>query len=249
LIRQFVAAVSFLTRIPVPPAEQTVQELGRSARWFPLVGLALGGFYAGAAWLLAPHLPALVVAVLLAGMDAVITGALHLDGLADMADGFGAGRTREDVLRIMRDHAVGSYGSAALIILLLLKVACLSQLIANKRYLWILLVAPALSRWAIVLMMQLAPYARQTTTEIGSGALSTHIRRTELVIASATCIALPFAFGLVRTLACWGVAAGTTLVMTAYCRRRIGGVTGDTLGANTVIAEALQFLMALGMSR
>ena len=81
--------------------------------WFPLVGALLGAIYSLAAALLKGHLPASVIAVLIVLLDALLTGALHFDGLADTADGFGGGATREDILRIMRDHAIGTYGGVA----------------------------------------------------------------------------------------------------------------------------------------
>jgi len=238
--------VAFLTRIPVPASiHSDLAALGRSARWFPLVGLGLGSLYAAAARLLAMNLPALVVAVLLLVVDAMATGALHLDGIADMADGFGGGRTRDDVLRIMRDHSIGSYGGTALVLLLLLKTACLSELLARNQGLWILFVAPALSRWAIVLLSQSAPYARRASdaSEMGTGALAESIGRTDFAVATATCVPLPILFGLKRTFACWAAVAVASAIMARICRRRIGGTTGDTLGANVVISEALQFLM------
>src|SRR5690348_14070983 len=115
MIRPLLAAIGFLTRIPVPATiHQDTVALRRASSWFPVVGLLLGSVYAGAAWLGASFVPALVLAVALLALDALLTGALHLDGLADMADGFGGGRNREDVLRIMRDHAIGTYGATAL---------------------------------------------------------------------------------------------------------------------------------------
>lgn len=243
-MRQLLGAVSFLTRIPagasiaIDPAD-----LAKSARWFPLVGLALGSVYAGAAWLFMRWLPAIVLAVLLLLLDALLTGALHLDGLADMADGFGGGHTREDVLRIMRDHAIGSYGAVALILVLLLKVACLSELLRTRHGLWILFVAPALARWTLVLLSYLKPYTR--ASEAGTGAVAKWIGGIELAIATVTCIPLPFLFGVQRTLLCWGAVALVTVLMARICDRRIGGITGDTLGANTVLAECVQFVLAV----
>jgi adenosylcobinamide-GDP ribazoletransferase len=251
MIGGFLSAVAFLTRIPVFPfVHADATNLRRSARWFPLVGLLLGGIYAGAAWLLIQRFPALVVAVLLLVFDALLTGALHLDGLADMTDGFGGGRTREDVLRIMRDHAIGSYGAAALILLLLFKAVCLSDLVASKHGLWILIVAPALSRWSILLLSRLAPYARGLSDGvIGTGALCQSITRFDFAFATALCFTLPFAFGVNRTFACWCGVAALTFFMAQICRRRIGGITGDTLGANAVISEALQFALAIAMNQ
>jgi cobalamin 5'-phosphate synthase/cobalamin synthase len=190
-------------------------------------------------------LPALVVAVLLLVLDALLTGALHLDGLADMADGFGGGRGREDVLRIMRDHAIGSYGAVALILAFLVKAACLAELLRTRHGLWILFVAPALGRWTLVLLSYLKPYAR--SAEAGTGALAKWIGGLELAIATVTCIPLPFLFGVRHTLLCWGAAALSTVLMAWICDRRIGGITGDTLGANTVVAECVQFVLAVAL--
>lgn len=246
-MRQLLGAVSFLTRIPVGgsiPAEPAA--VAKSARWFPLVGIALGCVYAGAAWLLMRWLPALVVAVLVLGLDAMLTGALHLDGLGDMADGFGGGGTREDVLRIMRDHAIGSYGAVALILVLLLKAACLAELLRTRHGLWILFAAPALGRWALVLLSYLEPYAR--SSEAGTGAVAKWIGGMELAIATVTCVPLPVLFGVERTLICWGAVALVTVLMAWICDRRIGGITGDTLGANTVFCECVQFLAAVVLS-
>jgi cobalamin 5'-phosphate synthase/cobalamin synthase len=251
MIGPLLSAVAFLTRIPVFPfVHADATNLQRSARWFPVVGFLLGSIYAGAAWLSMQRFPAFVVAVLLLVLDVLLTGALHLDGLADMADGFGGGRTREDVLRIMRDHAIGSYGAVALILVLLFKLACLSDLVASKHGLWILIVAPALSRWSILLLSRSAPYAREILDgAVGTGALCQSISRFEFAFATALCIVLPFAFGVKRTLACWCGVAALTLLMARICRRRIGGITGDTLGANAVISEALQFALAIAMNQ
>jgi cobalamin synthase len=106
-------------------------------------------------------LPSLVVAVLIVAVNERLTGALHLDGLADMADGFGGGHTREDVLRIMRDHVIGSYGAVALILLVLLKVAALSTLINDDGDATYLILAPVLGRWASTPLGHFLPYARR----------------------------------------------------------------------------------------
>lgn len=241
------AAMAFLTRIPVPAFVHTrTGALENAGRWFPVVGLLLGSLYTAAAWAANGHLPGTVTAVLLVGFDALLTGGLHLDGLADMADGFGGGKTREDILRIMRDHAVGSYGAVALIVILLLKTVCLSELVTSSRNLWILFTAPTLSRWSILLLARSAPYARKTDDgPTGSGALSRSFTGLDLVIGTVVCFALLPLAGVTRTLACWLVTAASTACLVALARRRIGGITGDVLGANVVLAEALQLMTAL----
>src|ERR1035437_10403392 len=150
-MRSLLAAIAFMTRTPVPGVTTfDAVEVGKSARWFPAVGLLLGTFYMLLLRLSAARFPASVIAVLIVLAEALLTGALHFDGLADMTDGFGGGRTREDVLRIMRDHAIGSYGGTALVLLIALKVTVIGALIERHQALPFLLLAPALGRWAIV---------------------------------------------------------------------------------------------------
>jgi len=121
------AAIAFLTRIPIRRAFST-EQIARAAAWFPLLGGLLGFVYGGV-WFCATRIaPAWVAAVLVLVCEALLTGALHFDGLADMADGFGGGRTRDDVLRIMRDHSIGTYGATALVLMLVLTASCLVAL-------------------------------------------------------------------------------------------------------------------------
>ena len=115
-MRSLLAAVAFLTRLPVGRiAAYDLADVARSAGWFPVVGILLGAIYTAAAALLRVHLPLDLVAILLVILDALATGCLHFDGLADTADGFGGGKDPQDVLRIMRDHSIGSYGAIAIV--------------------------------------------------------------------------------------------------------------------------------------
>jgi cobalamin 5'-phosphate synthase/cobalamin synthase len=191
-----------------------------------------------------------VAAVLVVALDALLTGALHLDGLADMADGFGGGKTRDDVLRIMRDHSIGSYGAVALILTLLLKAVCLSNLLGRTNDFWILFTAPAISRWSILLLSTNVPYARAINDgPIGTGAMSRSITQRDLLFGTALCLPLLLFPGPVRTLICWVASAACTACLARICRQRIGGFTGDVLGANTVLSEALQFVIAIMVSQ
>ncbi len=154
-------ALAFLTRLPVPgPPAVDAAEVGRAALFFPAAGAALGAIVAGSAHVLSPRLPPTLAAALLVTLLALLTGGLHLDGLADTADGFGGGRTPEDVLRIMRDHAIGAYGASALVLALTVKVAAIAALLASGHAARWLLVAPALARWAPVALARFLPYAR-----------------------------------------------------------------------------------------
>jgi adenosylcobinamide-GDP ribazoletransferase len=249
MIREFAVAIAFLTRLPVLSRMAfDANDVGRSARWFPLIGLLIGGCLVAALQLFTLVFPALLTAFLIAVIDALLTGALHLDGLADTADGFGGGRLREDVLRIMRDHAIGSYGSVALVLVIAVKATALAAMIDRHQAASWLALMPMLGRWSVVLLSGTQPYARRSDKDGAppGGSVSDFVGRVELVVASAT--ALPIAFALVR----WRGLAAALLVLAVsgiwgwYCRRRIGGITGDTLGASVEISEALVLLAGLG---
>jgi cobalamin 5'-phosphate synthase/cobalamin synthase len=245
-VKSLLAAIAFLTRLPVGRLVVfDAEDVARSASWFPLVGLLLGGISAGAAAVSRDHLPLGVVAVLLVPIEALVTGALHFDGLADTADGFGGGKSRDDILRIMRDHAIGSYGGTALATLIALKVMAYDALLTRDNWIAALILAPALGRWSILLLTATLPYARSTASVVeGMGKRS--LLWGTLLIAAALVSA--------RSGRAW-VAAAAVVVVTAvfgfYCRRRIQGITGDTLGASVQLCESaalLTFLWA-GYSR
>ncbi|HXA64252.1 MAG TPA: adenosylcobinamide-GDP ribazoletransferase [Bryobacteraceae bacterium] len=248
MIRQFAAAIAFLTRVPMLSRMAFgAKDIGRSARWFPLVGLLIGGCLVAALQLFTMVFPALLTAFLIAAMDALLTGALHLDGLADTADGFGGGRSREDVLRIMRDHAIGSYGAVALVLVIAVKATALAAMIDRHQAAPWLALMPMLGRWSLVLLSATQPYARRSDKEGAppGGSVTDFVGRVELIVASAT--ALPITFALVG----WrGLAAALLVIAVSgiwgwYCRRRIGGITGDTLGASVEISETLVLLFGL----
>jgi adenosylcobinamide-GDP ribazoletransferase len=234
LIAQFSAAISFLTRLPAGRNSAfDAKDVARSTRWFPLVGALLGGISVATLWLLSRIFPPLVSAVLIVAFEAALTGAIHFDGLADTADGFGGGRTRADVLRIMRDHAIGSYGAIALVLVIALKVAAIVTLAGSRHAVPGILLAPVLGRWSAVILSSTESYARPPEDD-GPNAVGSPTRfvgRRELVIATVTAVTLAAAVGR------WFGGAALLLVAVASicwgwcCRRRIGGVTGDTLGA------------------
>ena len=160
-MKALLVATVFLTRLPLPVAAEAA-DVGRAARWFPLVGAGLGVVAALAATGMAriPSLPPVLGALLLVGAGAWATGAIHLDGLADTADGFGGGRTRDDILRIMRDPVIGSFGAITLLLVMGLKVGALTTLLERQTAVPVLVAAPTLSRWTIVALSAWLPYAR-----------------------------------------------------------------------------------------
>jgi adenosylcobinamide-GDP ribazoletransferase len=237
------AAVSFLTRIPVGRILSIEwADVAHAAGWFPLVGALLGLACASLGILARGHLPPFVVAVLMVLLEVLLTGALHFDAMADMADGFGGGRTRDDVLRIMRDHAIGSYGGTALAILIALKVAAYAALLERASFLYAAVAAPALGRWSILLLTAMQRNARADRAmaeRIGRGAL---VWGTVMVAAGlAAARSVEGAIGAVVVLL-------VTFCFGRYCRRRIGGITGDTTGANVEISQSAVLLTFVWMT-
>lgn len=239
----------FLTRIPVPAnIAPGAVEVARSAALFPLVGAVIGFLEGLAGWTLSYFAAksgshwsnfsgTLIIAVLVIGSGIFLTGALHLDGLADMADGFGGGWTREDVLRIMRDHAIGSYGTVALILILVLKIASVSALLPRGEAITYLIVASALSRGTMVVLGFCLPYAR--SSEGGLGGAFENLGKIELACSSTLAVALSFVAGWRTAVTSVILASLVSFGSAYYCLRRIGGITGDTLGATSEICETV----------
>jgi len=239
-VRSFLTAIAFLTRLPVGKfVAFDAADVGHSAGWFPFVGILLGGIYCGAAAVLKAHLPLGLVAVVLVLLDALATGALHYDGLADSADGFGGGKNREDILRIMREHAIGSYGGLALVIAVALKVAAYDALLSGTHWIPALILTPALGRWSILFLTATLPYARTDASVVED------MGKRALVFGTLSMIV---ALGAALSGRAWmaaAVVAAVTACFGEYCRRRIGGITGDTLGASVQLSESAALLTFL----
>lgn len=238
-MRRFLCALAFLTRVPVR-LQFDARDVGRATVCFPMIGALLGLLAVGVRVVCGDALPPFVVAFLTLGALALATGALHLDGLADMADGFGGGRRREDVLRIMRDHVIGAYGACALVFVIGLKAACLAALADDG----VIVLAAILGRWASVPVGMFVPYARREAGGLGA-AITDFVGFGEVL--GATLFAAGAAFWLCG--ADGAIMFGAVIAMTAaqawWCVRKIGGVTGDTMGANTEACEALVYVVGL----
>lgn len=240
----FLAAIQFLTRVRVPAGPYQADTLSRAVKFFPVVGLLIGTGAALLRFLLSPHLPALVVALLVVVYLVVITGCLHEDGFADAVDGFGGGWEREKILSIMRDSRIGSYGATALALSLLGRVLLIASLPPANAGMY-LISSHVLCRWTTLpLSFYLAPARDRSEAETdGQGAriarLTTH---GTLIFGSL------FAFGIVavllrsRALLPVLVSMGMTLITAFYYRRRIGGVTGDCFGATNQLTEIAVYL-------
>jgi adenosylcobinamide-GDP ribazoletransferase len=230
-------ALGFLTLLPLGREGIGEEEVARAVRFFPAVGLVLGLVIAGAAEIVRPHLPPAVVAVGLVALLAMLTGGLHLDGVADLFDALGAGAAdRQHLLAIMRDSRIGAHGAAALTVLLLAKASALTQVLEH-RDVAALIVFPAVARWAVVPLIIIFPPARPD----GLGAaFKRHTRPTDLVLASVFAGLIVIAgrrFLLAEIAALSGSAA-----LGALAQSRLGGVTGDACGAVIEIAEVISLV-------
>jgi adenosylcobinamide-GDP ribazoletransferase len=233
-------AVSFLTRLPLRTPPAGPEDVGRALAWFPAVGLGLGLAVALLARVLAPHLGATLVAVLLIAVLVAASGALHLDGLADLFDGLGGGRgDRERTLALMRDARIGAHGATALVLVLIAKVVALGAVVEGGD-LRVLVVFPALGRWLAALLIVAFPYARAE----GLGrAFAQHAGRRELATATlVTAAALAWAGGGAVVAAAPAVLSA--LVLGAWLSRRLGGLTGDVYGAAIEIGEVVFLISA-----
>lgn len=238
-VRAAVAAVTFLTRIPLGRLVAVDSaDVARGAPLFPLVGAAVGAAGAGTALLLHPTLSPLLAAALATALTVTLTGAFHLDGLADTLDATG-GVTRERSLEIMRDSRIGSFGAAGLALALLVRVAVIGQLIVSGGVLGGLIAAGAVSRGAAVALGATVPYARA-----GSGVLTGRAGLWGAPVGAVVAMGALRLDGLVVVGAAAMVAISLGLVFRAW----LGGVTGDTLGAASEVTELVALIVAAALA-
>lgn len=234
-MRALLVAVQFLTRLPLPwLAVPDAALRGRSVPYYPVVGLGIGVLLVLLAMLLATANTLLAAALVLL-VWVLITGGLHLDGLADSADAWVGGHgDRERTLVILKDPASGPAGVTALVLLLLVKFTALVALLEAQAP-TILWVAPVLGRAALVFLLFSMPYVRPG----GIGAAqAAHLPRTAAVVMLvAVALAPPLLLG---TRGLWLLVAVVLLllVLRRLMRQRLGGATGDTLGASCELVEA-----------
>jgi len=238
-MKPLLAAIRFLTIVPLPGAWGTAEEdLARSPVWFPIVGLLLGIAAAAIAWALSLAAPPFVTAAVVVVVLLSFSGCLHMDGLADTADGLLSSRPRERMLEIMRDSHTGAMGVIAIVCVLLAKFAALASL--DPRSLWpAVLLMPLAGRCAMVVHMAVLPYARP------EGLANIFYRRRAglaAVWAAAVLAAAVWAVLGWQGLAVWVACMAVTLALAAYVYRKIGGSTGDTFGA---VCESIEVIPAL----
>jgi adenosylcobinamide-GDP ribazoletransferase len=242
-VRGAAGAVAFLTRVPVGDwVKLEARDVARGSTFFPLVGAVVGAASGLVAVGTARVLPAFLAATLAVACEAALTGAIHLDALADLADSLGA-RSRERALEILREPAIGAFGAVALVVDLILKTGAFAALLAQDGLLVVVVASFAVGRAAPLVIGWALPYARPGE---GSGrALTDEPRAWERVSGLALAGVLVFVLSGIRGLALGGGAAVGTALIALVAWRRLGGATGDVLGAGIEVATGGALLAAV----
>jgi adenosylcobinamide-GDP ribazoletransferase len=236
-------AASFLTIVPLASQRPSSPEaVAASFGWFPMVGFIIGAALVLEDAILTPLTGGALSAVFVVLTLTVLTGAVHLDGLADTADALGAGRNRERALEILRDSRIGSFGAAAVFFALALKVAAIASAAGATRHAAIF-AAVGIGRWAMVAVSGL-DYLRPGGA--GVALVGADARRGNLTIASLTVAGAILPIVSQRLVVSLIVAILIVAVMRAWYRRWVGGVTGDLIGA---CGEIVEIAVLIAMTR
>ncbi|MBN1189248.1 MAG: adenosylcobinamide-GDP ribazoletransferase [Dehalococcoidales bacterium] len=220
------AALQFLTILPIKRSF-TVAQIGQAAVFFPLVGIIIGAILVGLNYVLSLILPQSIVNVLLVAALAVVTGGLHLDGLADTLDGVGGQHTVQERLEIMKDSRIGGFGAVGIAVVLLVQFVTLNNIPSDMK-MYVLLLTPTLSRWAMVNAIYVYPYARPSGMGrvLKKGLMGLHYAL-DAVFALMVSVALFRLGGLVIMAVAWLSADLTAL----FLKSKLKGLTGDAYGA------------------
>ncbi len=250
-LRVFFTALIFLTRIPSPRwVGHDPAWLARSTVYFPLVGVIVGLAGGAVLWTGAHAWPPFVAAALSTAATVCVTGAFHEDALADSCDGFGGGREPAQVLAIMKDSRIGSYGAVALALALLTKVGALAAITGANAATAVraLVAAHALGRWSSLPLIWSLPYVRAGEPDgAKSKPFAASVTAPRLAAGTALAAAVTAAalapLGPAAVAAALALASLVTAAAARYFRRRIGGTTGDCLGAANQLVELATYLL------
>jgi adenosylcobinamide-GDP ribazoletransferase len=233
-MKGLLSAIRFLTIIPIGEKGINEEELVKSIPFFPLVGLMIGGLLVAVKYLVSRFFPPDITSLLVVGFWAILTGFLHLDGFCDTVDGICGGRNKEEVLRIMEEPNIGAKGAVALVLLILLKVFSVGGASTFG-----LLIAPMMGRWAMVAASAISSYPKSC----GLGKIFIErCTKQEILFATLIMIAIGIVLFGLKFFCLLGVALTIILLFVLYIKKKIGGMTGDTLGALGEVIEVATLL-------
>jgi len=239
----FLAALGFLTSIPVGKRAMEGQSLAGSAVYFPLVGLLIGFILAGVDYCLMKIFPDILTSALVVLLLVLLTGALHFEGFVDSCDGLFGGHTRERRLEIMRTKNIGAYAVAGGALLLILKFTAIASLSHESARFWVLVIFPMLSRWGMMLAIFVFPYAR----EQGLGTAFSGVKLTHVVVAGAITLVTAGIFAGLSGIILFAIATIISILTGLWITRLLGGLTGDTYGAINELSEVIILIAAIGI--
>jgi len=239
----FLAALGFLTSIPVGRWGKEGRSLADSALYFPLVGLLMGFVLAGIDYGLGRVLPDLLTSAITVTLLLLLTGALHFEGFVDACDGLLGGHTRERRLEIMRLKNVGAYAVAGGALLLILKFAAISALTHEWSRFWIIAIFPMLSRWVMMLALSVFPYAR----EQGLGTAFRGVKPVRVIVVGVVVLIAAGAFAWLPGIILFVIATVVAVLIGFWVTKLLGGLTGDIYGAINELSEVIVLIAAIGI--
>jgi adenosylcobinamide-GDP ribazoletransferase len=233
-MKGLLSAIRFLTIIPIGEKGIKEEELAQSIPFFPLVGLMIGGLLVAVKYLASRFFSPDITSLLVVGFWAALTGFLHLDGFCDTVDGICGGRNKEEVMRIMEEPNIGAKGAVALVFLILLKTFSVGGASTFG-----LLIAPMIGRWAIVAASATSSYPKSC----GLGKIFIErCKKKEVLLATLIMIVIGIVLFGLKFSCLLGVALTIILPFVLYIKKKIGGMTGDTLGALSEVVEVATLL-------
>lgn len=245
MIKRFLIALQFLTILPVSiKSEIEDKDFGASLLYFPFVGLFIGFILAGSAFLFS-SLPSLLKSALVLIFSIIITGGIHLDGFADTCDGFYGNKSKEKILEIMRDSHIGVMGAIGISCLLILKFSLIISL--QNEILWKALIGMAeFSRWAQALACSTSSYARK---EGEAKYFIEYARKSDIFIGALFSVVLFLLLMRLKGFILFFLSTIMVFLFLHYINKKIGGMTGDTIGATSEIAEVVVLFCAFILMR
>ena len=243
ILNNFLISLQFLTIINIKtdtPIDE--KSFGKSVIFFPLIGAFIGVLLVIISRLTSAFLPVSVSDAIVLAVLILVTGGLHIDGFADTVDGFAGGKNKDDILRIMKDSRIGTFGVVGIVMLLLTKYLSIYSLQEDIKY-FILIAMPVIGRWSVLPMGLFFKYAR---IDGGTGKIfAESIRLKELIIGTVIVLSIIIPLFRLNGFLMLAVIFIVTLLIGRYSKRKINGITGDVFGATIEINELIILILSL----